>query len=78
MEENRYVYKVLVGKRGTKILPGKYRHGGKYIIKMDLKETELEVLDWFDLAQNRDIRQTVVNEVMKPQVTSSGGNCLAS
>jgi len=36
MGENRNVYKVLVGKSGTKRLPGRYRHGGKYIIKMDL------------------------------------------
>jgi hypothetical protein len=35
------VYKVLVGKRGAKRLLGRYRHGGKYIIKMDLKETGL-------------------------------------
>jgi hypothetical protein len=33
------VYKVLVVKRGAKRLDGRYRHGGKYIIKMDLKET---------------------------------------
>jgi len=45
MEENRNVYKVLVGKSGAKRLPGRYRHGGKYIIEVDLKETGLYGLD---------------------------------
>jgi hypothetical protein len=62
MGENRNTYKVLLGKSGAKRLPGRYRHGGKYIIKVDLKETGLEGLDWINLAQNRDIRRAVVNE----------------
>jgi hypothetical protein len=78
MEENRSVYKVLVGKSGAKRLLGRYRHGEKYINKLDLNETGLEGLDWFDLAQNRDIRRAVVNAVMKPRVPSNAGNFLTS
>jgi hypothetical protein len=78
MGENRNVYKVLVGKNGTMRLPGRYRHGGKYIIKVDLKEIGLEGLDWIDLAQNRDIRWAVVNVVMKSQVPSNAGNFLTN
>jgi hypothetical protein len=67
-----------LGKSGVKRLPGRYRQGGKYIIKVDLKETGLYGLDWFDLAQNWDMRRSIVIAVMKPRVPSNAENFLTS
>jgi hypothetical protein len=37
-------------------------------IKMDLRETGWDGMDWTDLAQNRDKWRAIVNMVMNPQV----------
>jgi hypothetical protein len=37
-------------------------------VKMGLRETDLEGVDWIPLAQNRDRRQAFVNTVMKLRV----------
>ena len=50
------------------------RHAWEFNVKVDLKETGLEGLDWFDLAHNKDIRRAVVNAVMKPRVPSNAEN----
>ena len=57
-------------------LPGRYRHGGKYVIKMDLRETGLEDLEWIELAQNRNIRRAVLNAEMKLRIPSNAENFL--
>jgi hypothetical protein len=36
------------------------------IIKIDLREIEWEVMDWIDLAQNRNQWRALVNTVMIP------------
>jgi hypothetical protein len=37
-------------------------------IKTDLKEKGLDVMDWIDLAQNRDKWRALVNRIMNLQV----------
>jgi hypothetical protein len=37
-------------------------------IKMDLREVECGVMDWIELAQNRDRWRELVNEVMNVRV----------
>lgn len=56
------------GRFGT---TGKPEHNWVNIIKMDLKETGLEVLEWIELAQNRNIPLAVLNAVMKPRIPSN-------
>jgi hypothetical protein len=67
-----------VGKHGAKRLPGIYRHGEKYIIKMDLKETGLDGLDRIGVAQNRDMWRALLNAVMKSRIPCNAGNFLSS
>ena len=47
-------------------------------IKVDLREVGLGVMDWIDLAQDRDRWQALVNVVMNHQVPSNAGNYLCS
>ena len=42
-------------------------------IKMDLKETGSEGVDWMDLAQNRNKLWAVVNKVMDFQLSYNAG-----
>jgi len=37
-------------------------------MKMNLQEVGCEVMDWIDLAQNRDRRRALVNSVMSIRV----------
>jgi len=67
--ERRGAYKVLVGSSEGKRLLGRPRRRWDENIKMELKETELEVMDWIDLADDRDGWQAFVNEVMNLRVT---------
>jgi len=65
MGERRGVYRILVGKpEGNRPL-GKTRHRGENNIKMDLQEMGFGVMDWIELAQNRDRWWALVNAVMK-------------
>jgi hypothetical protein len=47
-------------------------------IKMDLQEFVCGHMDWFDLVQDRDRRQALVNAVMTLRVPQNAGNFLAS
>jgi hypothetical protein len=44
------------------------RHRWVYNIKMDLRETGLDAMDWFDLAQDGDQWRALVNAVMNIRV----------
>ena len=54
MWERRDVYRVLVGKPEGKRPLWRPRRRWEDYIKMDLKEVECGVIDWIELAQDRD------------------------
>jgi hypothetical protein len=68
MEEERKVYKVLVGKPEGQRPLGRPRRRWEDGIRMDLRETGLRVVDWIRLAQDRDRWRAVVSAVMNLRV----------
>jgi len=60
MGERRVVYRVLVGKPERK----RPRHRWEDNMKMDLQEVRYGGMDWFELAQDRDKWQELVNAEM--------------
>jgi len=64
MVEGRGVYRVLVGKPGGKKPLGKPRRRWEDNIKMHLQEVGCGVMDWIELAQDRDRWWALVNGVM--------------
>ena len=68
MGERRGIYRVLVGKSKGKRPLGRHRRRWENNIKMDLQEMECGVMDWIELAQDRDRRRALVNAVMNLQV----------
>jgi hypothetical protein len=54
MGERRGVYKVLVGKPEGKRPLGRPRRRWEDNIKMDLQEVECGVMDWIELASDRN------------------------
>jgi len=67
-EEKRGVYRVLVGKLEEKRPLGKPRSRWHDNIKMDLQEVGCGVMDWIELAQDRDRRGAPVTAVMNLRV----------
>jgi hypothetical protein len=68
MGEERKMYKVLVGKPEGKRPLGRPRRRWEDGIRMDLRETGLEGVDWIRLSQDRDRWRTVVSAVMNLRV----------
>jgi hypothetical protein len=64
MGEERKVYKVLVGKPDVKGPLKRPRRRWEDGIRMDLRETGLEGVDWIRLAQDKDRWRAVVSAVM--------------
>jgi hypothetical protein len=64
MEEERKVYKVLVGKPEGKRPLGRPRRRWEDGIRMDLREIGLGGVDWIRLAQDRDRWRAVVSAVL--------------
>jgi hypothetical protein len=64
----RGVYRVLVGKHRIKRLLGRPTHRWEDNIKMDLQEVGCEVMDWIELAQDRDRWRALVDAVMNLRV----------
>jgi hypothetical protein len=64
MGEMRGVYRVLVGKREEKRPLGRPRRRWEENIKMNIQELVCGVMDWIELAQDRDRWRAVVNAVM--------------
>jgi hypothetical protein len=60
----RGVYRVLVGKPEGKRPLGRPRPSWEARIKMNLQEVVCGVMDWIELAQNRDSWRALVNTVM--------------
>jgi hypothetical protein len=57
-----------VGKPERKIPLGGPRRRWVVNIKMDLREIGWDVMDWMDLAQDRDLWRVLVNTVMNLRV----------
>jgi hypothetical protein len=68
MEEERKVYKVLVGKAEGKRPLGRPRRRWEDGIRMDLMETGLVGVDWIRLSQDRDRWRAVVSAVINLRV----------
>ena len=68
MDEEREVYRVLVGKPEGKRPLVRRRRRWVDNIRMDLQEVGCRYMDWIGLAQHRDRWQTVVSAVMKLRV----------
>jgi hypothetical protein len=64
MGEDRDVYKVLMGKPEGKRPLGRPRHRCKKGIRMDLREIGWGIVEWIQLAQDRDWWWALVNTVM--------------
>ena len=62
------LYKVLVGKTEGKTPLGKRRRKWKDNIKMDIQEVRCGVMDWIELAQDRDRWRALVSAVMNLRV----------
>jgi hypothetical protein len=68
MGEERKVYKVLVGKPEGKRPLGRPSSRWEDGIRMDLRDTGLEGVDWIRLAQDRERWRAVVSAVMNLRV----------
>jgi len=68
MDEERGVYRILVGKPEGKRPPGRPRRRWVDNIRMDLQEEGCGSMDWIGLAQDRDRWRKLVSAVMNLQV----------
>jgi hypothetical protein len=68
MGAKRNAYRILVGKPEGKSPLERTRRRYVDNIKMDFKEIEWGVIDWIDLAQDRDRWRALVNTVMNLRV----------
>jgi hypothetical protein len=68
MGEQRYAYRILVGKPDGKRPLGRPRRRWVDNIKMDLREIGWGDMDWIDLAQDRDQWRALVKAVMNLRV----------
>jgi hypothetical protein len=69
---------ILVGMPEEKRPLGSPRHKWEDNIQMDLREIGWSVMDWIDLAQDRDHRRALMNTVMDLGVTQNVGKFCSS
>jgi hypothetical protein len=72
----RNANKILVSKSEGKRPLGSHKHGWEDHIRMDLKETGWEGVDWIRVAQDTDLWRALVNTVMNLQVPEKVGKSL--
>jgi hypothetical protein len=72
--DRRDEYRALVGIPEGKRHLGGSRQRWEDNITMDLQETELVVVDWIDLAQDRSMGRALVNEIMNIRISYNAGN----
>ena len=68
MGERRGVYRILVGKPEERRPLGRPRRRWEDNIKMNLQEVGCRVVDWIEVAQDRNRRWALVNAVMNIRV----------
>jgi hypothetical protein len=68
MGVRRGVYRILAGKPEGKRPLGIHRLRWEDNIKMDLQEVGCEVMDWIEVAQDRDSWRALVNAVLNLRV----------
>jgi hypothetical protein len=68
MGEERKVFKVLVGKPEGKSTLGRPRRRWEDGVRMNLRDIDLEGVDWIRLSQDRDRWRVVVSAVMNLRV----------
>jgi hypothetical protein len=68
MGETRKAYRILVGKPEGKRPLGRPRRRWVDTIKMDLRDTKWDGIDWIELAQDREQWRALVNTVMNLRV----------
>jgi hypothetical protein len=68
MGEKRNAYRILVGKPEEKRPLGRPRRSWEDNIRIDLREIGWGVMDWIDLARDRDQWRALVNTVMNLRV----------
>jgi hypothetical protein len=78
MVEIRNAYKILVGIPEGKRLFRRSRSRWEDDIRMDVRETGCEGVDWIHLAQDMDQRMPLVDTIMKCQVPYETGNFLTT
>jgi len=64
MGEEKCVYRVLVGEPEGRRAMGRPRRRWEDNIKMDLQEVGCGLMDWIELAQNRNRWRALVNATM--------------
>jgi hypothetical protein len=69
MGTKKNAYRILVGKPEGKRPQGRPRRRWEDNIKMDLREIGWGVMDWIDLAQDRDQWRALVSTVMNVRVS---------
>jgi hypothetical protein len=77
VEENKNVYRILVGKTERKRPLGSPRRRWEYNMKADLRGMGLDGMDWIDLAQDRDQWRVRMNAVMNLRVPYDIGKFLS-
>jgi hypothetical protein len=73
----RNAYRILVGNPEGKEPLGRQRRRLEDNIKMDLRETEWNGMDWMDLAQDTNQWRALVNAVMNLRVHKKAGKFLS-